>query len=416
MTPENRVPALGSNTWPGWSGLLEQTLAGIGPLDADAAAAAAARAANLAIPAGSLGRMLDLAVRLAGIQRTLAPAFPRKAVVVMAGDHGVVRRGVSAFPAEVTPQMVANFARGRAAINALAVSAGARVLVTDVGVAADLPASVGLQPVATVAEALSVGAVLHRKVRFGTDDLSTGPALTRAQATAAVEAGIDVVEGLVAEGLDLVATGDMGIGNTTPSSALACVFTRCEPREVTGRGTGIDDPGLERKRLVVEAALVCNHPDPADPVGALAAVGGLEIAGIAGVILGAAAARIPVLVDGFISTAGALVACALAPAARDYLIAAHRSLEPGHRVMLEYLGVEPLLDLDLRLGEGTGAALAMPLVDGAAALLGTMATFAEAGVSGSTPPDQVAATPAAVAATPAAVAVHGHPVAGEQAA
>jgi nicotinate-nucleotide--dimethylbenzimidazole phosphoribosyltransferase len=317
----------------------------------------------------------------------------------MAGDHGVVRRGVSAFPAEVTPQMVANFAQGQAAINALAGSAGARVVVTDVGVAADLSATVGLWPVATVAEALATGAILHRKVRLGTDDLSAGPAMNREQATAALEAGIDVVEGLIVDGLDLIATGDMGIGNTTPSSALACVFTGRAPRDVTGRGTGIDDPALERKRQVVEESLAANRPDAADPLGALAAVGGLEIAGIAGVILGAAAAGIPVLVDGFISTAGALVACALAPAARDYLIAAHRSLEPGHRVMLEYLGVEPLLDLDLRLGEGTGAALAMPLVDGAAALIGTMATFAEAGVSEST------AAPAAVARFTAAKAV-----------
>ncbi|MHB0980787.1 MAG: nicotinate-nucleotide--dimethylbenzimidazole phosphoribosyltransferase [Thermoleophilia bacterium] len=386
--------------WPGRPGLLARTLDAIRPVDTAAARAAAARAADLAIPPGSLGRMLALSVRLAAIQRRPAPAFPRKAVVVMAGDHGVVRRGVSAFPAEVTPQMVANFARGRAAINALACSAGARVVVTDVGVAADLPATIGLWPVATVAEALASGAVLHRKVRLGTDDLSSGPAMTREQATGALEAGIDVVEGLLAEGLDLVATGDMGIGNTTPSSALACVFTGRAPREVTGRGTGIDDPALERKMRVVEEALAINRPDAADPLGALAAVGGLEIAGIAGVILGAAAAGIPVLVDGFISTAGALVACALAPAARDYLIAAHRSLEPGHRVMLEYLGVEPLLDLDLRLGEGTGAALAMPLVDGAAALIGTMATFAEAGVSEST-----AAPAAAEAAVGAAAEV-----------
>ena len=381
MKHADHAPVPEFAVWAGRPGLLARTLAAIMPVDAAAADAAAARAAELAIPAGSLGRMLALSVRLAGIQRSLAPAFPRKAVVVMAGDHGVVRRGVSAFPAEVTPQMVANFARGRAAINALAVAAGARVVVTDVGVAADLPAVVGLRPVTTVAEALAAGAVLHRKVRCGTDDLSSGPAMTCEEATAAIEAGIDVVEGLVAQGLDLVATGDMGIGNTTPSSALACVFTGRAPSEVTGRGTGIDDPALERKRQVVEEALAVNRPDPADPLGALAAVGGLEIAGIAGVILGAAAAGIPVLVDGFISTAGALVACALAPAARDYLIAAHRSLEPGHRVMLEHLGVEPLLDLDLRLGEGTGATLAMPLVDGAAALIGTMATFAEAGVS-----------------------------------
>lgn len=391
MKQADHAPVTELAAWTGRPGLLARTRVAIMPVDAAAAGAAAARAAELAIPAGSLGRVLALSVRLAGIQRSLAPAFPRKAVVVMAGDHGVVCRGVSAFPAEVTPQMVANFVRGRAAINALAAAAGARVLVTDVGVAVDLPSTLGLRSVTSVAEALASSAVLHRKVRLGTDDLSSGPAMTREQAMAALEAGIDVVEGLVAQGLDLVATGDMGIGNTTPSSALACVFTGCAPSEVTGRGTGIDDLALERKRQVVEEALAFNRPDPADPLGALAAVGGLEIAGIAGVILGAAAAGIPVLVDGFISTAGALVACALAPAARDYLIAAHRSLESGHGVMLEHLGVDPLLDLDLRLGEGTGAALAMPLVDGAATLIGTMATFAEAGVSESTGPAVVGA-------------------------
>lgn len=374
-------PGGGLCLWTSGPGSLERTLAAVASVDAGAVDKAAARAGELAIPAGSLGRILELSVRLAGIQRRLTPRFPRKVIVVMAGDHGVARRGVSAFPPEVTPQMVANFARGRAAVNALAGSAGARVVVTDVGVAADLFSAVGLRPVATVAEALVPGAVLHRKVRYGTDDMCSRPAMTREQATVALEAGINVVEGLVAAGVDLVATGDMGIGNTTPSSALASVFTDHMPREVTGRGTGLDGPALERKRRAVEKALARHRPDPADPIGALAAVGGLEIAGIAGVILGAAAGGIPVLVDGFISTAGALVACALSPPARDYLIAAHRSCEPGHQVMLEHLNMHPLLDLDLRLGEGTGAALAMPLVDGAATLLGTMATFAEAGVS-----------------------------------
>ncbi len=362
-------------------GRLRSALERIRPPDPAWEARARERADDLAIPAGSLGRVVELGVRLAAIQGTLKPSFPRKAVAVMAGDHGVVRQGVSAFPAEVTPQMVANFGRGRASINALARSAGARVVVVDVGVDADLTALPGLELTRDVAEAADLGRVLDRKVRRGADDISEGPAMSRDEAVAALEAGIEVVETLRARGLDLVATGDMGIGNTTPSSALACVFTGRAPEDVTGRGTGIDDRALARKRSVVARALEVNRPDPSDPVGALAKVGGLEIGALAGVVLGAAAAGIPVLVDGFISTAGALVACALAPAARGYAIAAHRSREPGHRVMLGYLGLEPLLDLDLRLGEGTGAALAMPLVDGAASVLREVATFAEAGVS-----------------------------------
>jgi nicotinate-nucleotide--dimethylbenzimidazole phosphoribosyltransferase len=348
---------------------LAEVVRAISPVSPRWRAEARARADQLAIPAGSLGRLLDLAVRLAAMQQTMSPAFVHKVVVVMAGDHGVVAQGVSAFPDEVTAQMVGNFTRGRAAINALAGVAGARVVVVDAGVAADLSPLV------------AAGLVVDRKIRAGTADLSEGPAMARDEAEAAVMAGVDVAASLIAGGADLLATGDMGIGNTTPSTCLACVFTGRPPAEVAGRGTGVDDAGLEHKRRVIERALALHRPDPADPLGTLAAVGGLEIAGIAGVLLGAAAGGVPVLVDGLISTAGALVACALAPACADYLVAAHRSQEPGHRLMLEHLCLEPLLDLDLRLGEGTGAALAMPLVDGAAALLREMATFAEAEVS-----------------------------------
>lgn len=361
--------------------VLQETVERIRPVDPEAAARAAARGAALAVPAGSLGRMLDLAELLAAIQGTLKPSFPRKAIVTAAGDHGVARRGVSAFPAEVTPQMVANFARGQAAINALAGVATARVIIVDAGVAADMRALLGDHVSADLPRVLARGGVLDRSIRHGTADMSAGPAMSRAEAVRSVEIGIEVVTALRNEGLDLVGTGDMGIANTTPSSALACVFTGRHPADVTGRGTGIDDASLDRKRRVVEEALTINAPDPSDPVGALAAVGGLEIGVIAGVILGGGASGIPVVIDGFISTAGALVACALAPAARGYLIAGHRSLEPGHRLMLDHLGLVPLLDLDLRLGEGTGAALAMLLVDGAAALLREMATFAEAGVA-----------------------------------
>lgn len=367
--------------------LLSQTRDRVCPVDPESAARAAARAADLAVPAGSLGRMLDLGVLLAGIQGTLQPSFPRKAIVTAAGDHGVTCRGVSAFPAEVTQQMVVNFVRGQAAVNALAGVAGARVMVVDAGVAADLRTVLGNRVSADLLTVLDNGGVLDRKVRFGTDDVSTGPAMSREEAVQALEAGIEVALGLRAAGIDLIGTGDMGIGNTTPSSALACVFTGRTPADMTGRGTGIDDASLDRKRRVVEEALAVNSPDPRDPVGSLAAVGGLEIGVVAGIILGGASAGIPVVVDGFISTAGALVACAIASHARGYLIAGHRSLEPGHRLMLDHLGLTPLLDLDLRLGEGTGAALAMPLVDGAAALLREMATFAEAGVAEAHPGD-----------------------------
>ncbi len=361
--------------------LLSATRDRICPVDPESAARAAARAADLAIPAGSLGRMLDLGVLLAAIQGTLQPSFPRKAIVTAAGDHGVTCRGVSAFPAEVTSQMVVNFVRGLAAVNSLARTAGARVMVVDAGVAVDLRTVLGDRVSTDFLTVLENGGVLDRKVRYGTADLSAGPAMSREEAVRAVEVGIEVALALRTAGIDLVGTGDMGIGNTTPSSALACVFTGRTPSDVTGRGTGIDDASLDRKRAVVEEALAVNSPDPSDPVGVLAAVGGLEIGVIAGVILGGASAGIPVVVDGFISTAGALVACAINPHTRGYLIAGHRSLESGHRLMLDHLGLTPLLDLDLRLGEGTGAALAMPLVDGAAALLREMATFAEAGVA-----------------------------------
>jgi len=369
-------------------------------VNAASAARAAARAADLAIPAGSLGRMLDLAVLLAAIQDTLRPSFSRKAIVTVAGDHGVTCRGVSAFPAEVTPQMVANFVRGRAAVNALAGAAGARVMVVDAGVAADLRAQVGDLVSADFSTVFENGGVLDRKVRFGTADLSSGPAMSRDESLRALEAGIEIAQRMRAAGIDLIGTGDMGIGNTTPSSALACVFTGRTAGDVTGRGTGIDDAGLGRKRAAVEEALAFHSLDPSDPVGVLAAVGGIEIGVIAGVILGGASVGIPVVIDGFISTAGALVVCAIAPHARGYLIAGHRSLEPGHRIMLDYLGLTPLLDLDLRLGEGTGAALAMPLIDGAAALLREMATFAEAGVAEAHAAGAPAHSPSATAGRP----------------
>lgn len=337
----------------------------IPPLDLTAANAARERQNTLTKPPGSLGRLEELSIQLAAVTGQARPRVDRKAVIVMAGDHGVAAEGVSAYPAEVTPQMVLNFLRGGAAINVLARLAKSRVIVVDVGVAADLAEQPGLE---------------GRKVARGTQNMTLGPAMTRAQAETAVAAGLQVLEAEVAKGLDLVATGDMGIGNTTASAAIVAALTGCPATQVTGRGTGVDDAGLARKIAVVQRALAVNRPDPRDPLEVLIKVGGLEIAGLVGVILGAAAHRVPAVIDGFISGAAALVAAGLAPEVKPYLIAAHQSVEIGHRVILERLGLRPLLDLDLRLGEGTGAALAFHLVEAAARILGEMATFAEAGV------------------------------------
>ena len=339
----------------------------IGPLDEAAMQAARARQATLTKPAGSLGRLENLATQIAGITGKARPSMARKALFVMAGDHGVVAEGVSAYPQQVTPQMVANILNGGAAINALAQHVGASVRVVDVGVAFPLPTH---------------PALISRRIANGTANIARGPAMTRQQAVAAIRVGVEVFEAQLAQGLDLVGTGDMGIGNTTPSSAIATVLTGEMPACLVGKGTGVDQSGLARKCLVVERALSVNQPNPHDGLDVLAKVGGYEIGAIAGLILGAAANRCPVLIDGFISTAGAMIAVTLAPQVQPYLIAAHLSDERGHRAMLNWLGLDPLLDLNMRLGEGTGAALAMSLADAACKLLSEMATFAEAGVAG----------------------------------
>jgi len=339
----------------------------IPPLDEAAMASARDRQNVLTKPQGSLGRLEALSIQLAGITGQALPRVDRKAVIVLAGDHGVVAEGVSAYPSDVTAQMVLNFLHGGAAINVLAGQAGARVVVADVGVAADLPAHPRL---------------LRRKVAPGTANFARGPAMTREQAARAVEIGIEIVAGEVAQGLDLVATGEMGIGNTTPASAITAVYTGLPVAEVTGRGTGVDDEGLARKVKAIERALDLHQPDPSDPLGVLAAVGGFEIGAIAGVCLGAAAHRVPVVVDGFISAAGAVIATALCPALKPYLIASHLSVERGHAALWHALGLCPLLDMDLRLGEGTGAVLAMHLVEAACRILAEMATFASAGIAG----------------------------------
>lgn len=338
----------------------------IAALDQSAAAAARDRQMQLTKPPGSLGILETLSVQIAGITGQSRPNVTKKGIIVMAGDHGIVREGVSAYPAEVTPQMVLNFLNGGAAINALARQAGARVVVVDIGVGVDISPLPGL---------------VQRKIAYGTANMTKGPAMTRQQAEQAVQIGIEVVQTEIDMGLNLVATGDMGIGNTSPSAAIVAAYTGLPVRQVTGRGTGVDDAGLERKIAMIEMALNVNRPDPQDAMDVLAKVGGFEIAGLAGVILGAAARRVPVVIDGFISGAAALIAAGLAPEAKNYMIAAHQSVEVGHHAMLDHIGLRPLLSLDLRLGEGTGAALAFHLVEGAVRILNEMATFAEAGVS-----------------------------------
>jgi nicotinate-nucleotide--dimethylbenzimidazole phosphoribosyltransferase len=345
---------------------LENLIAQIGPLDEAAMAAARARQDMLTKPRGSLGRLEVLSIQLAGIAGTPRPSLQHKVIITMAGDHGVVAEGVSAYPQAVTPQMVYNFLRGGAAINVMARHVGARVVVVDMGVAAALEAHSDL---------------VDKKVALGTGNIARGPAMSREQAIRALLAGAEVVEAEIGRGLDILGTGDMGIGNTTPSTAIAAALTGRPPAELAGRGTGVDDAGLARKVAVVQRALAVNQPDPDDALDVLAKVGGFEIGGLAGAILAAAAYRRPVVIDGFISTAAAMIAARLAPQVRPYLVAAHRSQERGHALMLEWLALSPLLDLDMRLGEGTGAALGISLAEVACKILGEMATFGEAGVS-----------------------------------
>ena len=346
---------------------LARTIAAIQPLDRAAMAAAEARQRQLTKPPRALGRLETLSVQLAGIAGKTRPRIERKVVAVMAADHGVVAQGVSAFPAEVTPGMVMNFVAGGAAINVLSRLVGAHVVVTDVGVNADLSNVVGVR---------------HRKVRMGTDDMSVGPAMSRDDALEAIGVGIDVVEDELASGLDLIATGDMGIGNTTASSAVIAALTGLPVDKVTGRGTGITVEALTGKIAVIERALAANSPDPKDPVDVLAKVGGLEVAALAGVVLGAAAHRVPVVMDGFISAAAVLCAVRLCHEAVDYVLPSHVSIEIGHQAVLDELGLVALFDLEMRLGEGTGAALAMSIIEGAARILDEMATFESAGVAG----------------------------------
>jgi nicotinate-nucleotide--dimethylbenzimidazole phosphoribosyltransferase len=346
---------------------LRTILAGIGKTDTNAEDAARARQASLTKPAGSLGDLEELSIRIAGIQGRADPGVDPGAIFVMAGDHGVCAEGVSAYPPDVTAEMVLNFTHGGAAINVLGRQAGARVVVADLGVAGDFDPELP---------------IYHRKIAKGTRNLAVEPAMTREEALRSVETGIEIFEAELARSpFRISATGDMGIGNTTASTAMASVFLGKQVGDLVGRGTGIDDVALARKTAVIEKALALHRPDAADPIGVLAAVGGFEIGALAGVILASAAHRIPVLIDGYISGAAALLARALLPLSADYMIGTHLSRDSGHGLMLESLGLKPLLRLGLRLGEGTGAALAMMICSSACRLLNEMATFESAGVS-----------------------------------
>ncbi len=348
------------------SPLIDQTVSNIGPLDQEKMGEARARQDTLTKPAGSLGRLEEISVHLAGIFGQPIPRIRGKTIILAAGDHGVVAEGVSAYPQDVTPQMVYNFLRGGAAINVLARHAGANIVILDAGIAADLEPD----PV-----------LLSVKIGRGTGNIASGPAMTHQQAISCVETGIRTAQDQIAAGADLIACGDMGIGNTTPSSAITAVITGADPELTTGRGTGLDDPGLAHKVSVVRRAIQVNQPDPKDGMDVLAKVGGFEIGVLAGAMLGSAANHRPVLIDGFISGAAALIAWAVAPTSSQYFVASHQSVEPGHMVGLHAMGLKPLLDMGMRLGEGTGAALAMHVVEAAAKCLAEMATFGEAGVS-----------------------------------
>ncbi|MHA6531104.1 nicotinate-nucleotide--dimethylbenzimidazole phosphoribosyltransferase [Paenibacillus sp. BAC0078] len=338
----------------------------ITPPDEQAAARAVLRLNSLTKPPGSLGRLEALAIRLAGISGSEKPSYGKRTVVVMAADHGVCCEGVSAFPQEVTVQMAYNFLSGGAAVNVLARQGGASVQFVDIGINAELE-----HP-----------DLINRKVRRGTDNMAVGPAMSREEAVQAILVGVDVAREAVKNGTEIFITGEMGIGNTTASAAVLCALEGISPEAAVGSGTGINNERLRHKIEVVERTLRVNTPDPADPIDVLSKVGGLEIAGLAGLILGAAEARVPVILDGFISGAAALLAKALAPESVNYMIASHVSDEQGHKLMLDKLGLEALLDLGLRLGEGTGGALCLHLIEAVSRVMTEMATFESAGVSG----------------------------------
>jgi nicotinate-nucleotide--dimethylbenzimidazole phosphoribosyltransferase len=347
-------------------GLLDKTISKIEKIDYSLAEETQKRLDNLTKPQGSLGRLEDLARQIVEITKIKKPKLAEKVIFTLAGDHGIAEEGVSAYPKEVTPQMVYNFLNGGAGINVLARHVGTRVVVADMGVASDLAANPQL---------------VIKKIGYGTKNMSKGAAMTKNEAVKSLGAGIEIFEAEFKKGVHIAGTGDMGIANTTPSAAITAVITRKSADEVTGKGTGINDKALFHKIEVIKKAINVNAPDPEDAIDVLSKVGGFEIGGLAGIIIAAASKRVPVVLDGFISGAAALIAYKLEPKTKDYMIAAHCSVERGHRIILDYLGLKPILDLNLRLGEGTGAALAMNIIDAGVKILNEMATFESAGVS-----------------------------------
>lgn len=325
-----------------------------------------ARLDNLTKPLGSLGRLEEIAKLVVGISGKESPKLENKVIFVLAGDHGVTEEAVSPYPKEVTPQMVYNFLRGGAGINVLARHVGARVVVADVGVAVDLTPSPELHV---------------KKIGYGTKNIVRGPAMTRQDAIKSIETGIEIFDQEYGKGIDIIGTGEMGIGNTTPSSAITAVFTKVPLERITGRGAGLDDKGLARKVEVIQKALNVNKPDASDPIDVLSKVGGFEIGALAGIILAAAAKKVPVVIDGFISGAAALLAYQLVPKVKECMIASHCSVEIGHKVILDYIGIKPMFDFNMRLGEGTGACLGISLAEASVKILTQMATFESANVS-----------------------------------
>jgi len=346
---------------------IKDTIKKITPLDKALMQKAQTRLDNLTKPQGSLGRLEELAKNIVGITRQEMPKTKNKVVFTFAADHGVTDEGVSLFPKEVTAQMVYNFLNNGAGINVLARHAGARVAVADLGVASDLK---------TKGKKLYI-----KKIGYGTKNMVNGAAMTRGEAIKSIEAGIEIFEAEFKKGINIACTGEMGIGNTTAASAITAVCTGTPAAKITGRGTGLDDKALLKKIAVIKTAIKINKPNKNDALDVLAKVGGFEIGGLAGVILAAAAHKVPVVVDGFISASAALIAYGLEPKTKDYMIASHTSVECGHKVIWDYLGLIPLLNLNLRLGEGTGAALCLPIIEASIKIMGEMATFAHANVS-----------------------------------
>ena len=349
---------------------LSEIISGIEGVDKDFIEQARRRTAQLVMPQRALGELHVIGERLCGIQRTLTPSVNKKAFLVMAGDHGIAGSGVSAYPQVVTGEMLKTFLRGGAGINVLSRQIGAQVIVMDTGIIPDVPPQTSED-----------NRLIVRKIARGTEDFSKGPAMTKDQAESAILKGYEAAKELFEEGLEILGTGDMGIGNTSPSSAIGAVITRTPMERMTGRGTGIDDNGLQRKCETIKKGIEINNPKPEDPLDVLSKVGGFEIGAIAGAILAAAFYRRPVVVDGFISGAGALIAHGICPIVTDYLFAGHQSAEQGHKIMLDYLGLSPILNLGMRLGEGTGAALAMYIIEAGARIINEVLTFEEAEVS-----------------------------------